>query len=93
MLYSITGAAGFTGSNLTKRLLDRSHNVIGTDKLYYDFLRNIEFVKDERVAETKLEEILKIVSILKRKILCQFTSIYNLVIIYFINHFAFQTNG
>lgn len=41
----ITGAAGFIGSNLTKRLLERGHSVIGIDNLNYGFLRNIEFAK------------------------------------------------
>lgn len=40
MLYSITGAAGFTDSNLTKCLLDRGYKVIGVDKLNYGFFRN-----------------------------------------------------
>ena len=42
----ITGVAGFIGSNLANRLLEREHTVIGIDNLNYGFLRNIEFVKD-----------------------------------------------
>jgi len=42
----ITGVAGFIGSNLAKRLLERGHTVIGMDNLNYGFLRNIEFAKD-----------------------------------------------
>src|SRR5215813_6970924 len=41
----ITEVAGFIGSNLAKRLLDRGHSVIGIDNLNYGFLRNIEFAK------------------------------------------------
>ncbi len=42
----ITGVAGFIGSNLAKRLLERGHKVIGVDNLNYGFMRNIEFVKN-----------------------------------------------
>ncbi|MEP7143485.1 MAG: NAD-dependent epimerase/dehydratase family protein [Ferruginibacter sp.] len=42
----ITGVAGFIGSNLAKRLLDRGHTVIGIDNLNYGFMRNVESVKD-----------------------------------------------
>ncbi len=42
----ITGAAGFIGSNLAKRLLQRGHVVVGIDNLNYGFMRNIEFIKD-----------------------------------------------
>jgi len=38
----ITGVAGFIGSNLAARLLDRGHLVIGIDNLGYGFMRNIE---------------------------------------------------
>jgi UDP-glucose 4-epimerase len=41
----ITGVAGFIGSNLAKRLLERGHTVIGIDNLGYGFMRNIEFTK------------------------------------------------
>lgn len=37
----ITGVAGFIGSNLAIRLLERGHSVIGIDNLSYGFLRNI----------------------------------------------------
>lgn len=37
----ITGVAGFIGSNLAKRLLERKHTVIGVDNLNYGFERNI----------------------------------------------------
>ena len=43
----ITGVAGFIGSNLAKRLLERGHTVIGMDNLNYGFMRNIEFAKDQ----------------------------------------------
>jgi len=42
----ITGVAGFIGSNLAERLLERGHAVIGIDNLSYGFLRNIEFAKE-----------------------------------------------
>ena len=42
----ITGVAGFIGSNLANRLLEKGHKVIGVDNLNYGFMRNIEFVKD-----------------------------------------------
>lgn len=41
----ITGAAGFIGSNLTSRLLEKGHSVIGIDNLDYGFLRNVEDLK------------------------------------------------
>ncbi len=42
----ITGAAGFIGSNLSARLLERGHTVIGIDNLNYGFERNIEPIKN-----------------------------------------------
>ncbi len=42
----ITGVAGFIGSNLASRLLERGHTVIGIDNLNYGFLRNIEPIRD-----------------------------------------------
>ncbi|MEI9958241.1 MAG: NAD-dependent epimerase/dehydratase family protein [Ferruginibacter sp.] len=42
----ITGVAGFIGSNLAKKLLEREHTVIGIDNLNYGFLRNTEFAKN-----------------------------------------------
>jgi UDP-glucose 4-epimerase len=42
----ITGVAGFIGSNLAKRLLQRGHSVVGIDNLSYGLLRNIEFAKN-----------------------------------------------
>ncbi|MBS1921545.1 MAG: NAD-dependent epimerase/dehydratase family protein [Bacteroidetes bacterium] len=41
----ITGVAGFIGSNLAKKLLQRGHTVVGIDNLNYGFLRNIDFAK------------------------------------------------
>jgi len=38
----ITGVAGFIGSNLAARLLQRGHLVTGIDNLAYGFMRNIE---------------------------------------------------
>ena len=43
----ITGVAGFIGSNLAKKLLERGHAVIGIDNLGYGFLRNIEPIKGD----------------------------------------------
>lgn len=40
----ITGVAGFIGSNLAKKLLQRGHTVIGIDNLGYGFMRNIESI-------------------------------------------------
>lgn len=42
----ITGAAGFIGSNLTIRLLEKGHQVIGIDNLSYGFVRNIEKISN-----------------------------------------------
>lgn len=42
----ITGVAGFIGSNLAKRLLERGHTVTGIDNLNYGFMRNVEFAKN-----------------------------------------------
>ena len=42
----ITGVAGFIGSNLSRVLLERGHNVIGIDNLSYGLERNIENFKD-----------------------------------------------
>lgn len=38
----ITGVAGFIGSNLAIKLLQRGHTVVGIDNLGYGFMRNIE---------------------------------------------------
>jgi UDP-glucose 4-epimerase len=43
----ITGVAGFIGSNLAKKLLERNHTVIGVDNLNYGFMRNVEPFKSE----------------------------------------------
>ncbi|MDQ6722917.1 MAG: NAD-dependent epimerase/dehydratase family protein [Thermoproteota archaeon] len=42
----ITGVAGFIGSNLAKRLLEKGHKVIGVDNLNYGFMRNLDFAND-----------------------------------------------
>lgn len=42
----ITGVAGFIGSNLAEKLLERGHAVIGVDNLNYGFTRNIECAKE-----------------------------------------------
>lgn len=45
MKYLITGCAGFIGSNLTDRLLQQGHHVIGIDNLSTGF---IEFLQDAK---------------------------------------------
>ena len=42
----ITGVAGFIGSNLASRLVERGHKVTGIDNLNYGFLRNVKCLKD-----------------------------------------------
>lgn len=39
---AVTGAAGFIGSNLTKRLIDRGHSVVGIDNLSAGTLENVD---------------------------------------------------
>ena len=41
----ITGVAGFIGSNLACRLLQRGHEVTGIDNLNYGFLRNVNTIE------------------------------------------------
>jgi UDP-glucose 4-epimerase len=42
----ITGVAGFIGSNLAARLLEKGHKVIGVDNLGYGFMRNIDTISN-----------------------------------------------
>jgi len=42
----ITGVAGFIGSNLAQKLLERGHTVVGVDNLNYGFERNISDIKN-----------------------------------------------
>jgi len=42
----ITGVAGFIGSNLAARLLEKGHKVIGVDNLGYGFIRNIDTISN-----------------------------------------------
>lgn len=42
----ITGVAGFIGSNLACRLLERGHHVTGIDNLNYGFLRNVNTIEE-----------------------------------------------
>ncbi len=42
----ITGVAGFIGSNLASRLVERGYKVTGIDNLNYGFLRNVKCLKD-----------------------------------------------
>src|SRR5882757_7085022 len=53
----ITGVAGFIGSNLAKKLLERGHIVIGIDNLNYGFLRNVEPIKDNKNFEFIMGDI------------------------------------
>jgi len=41
----LTGAAGFLGSHLSKKLIDEGHQVIGLDDLSTGSIKNIESLK------------------------------------------------
>lgn len=45
MRYLVTGAAGFLGANLCKRLLSQGHEVTGLDDLSTGFARNVNLLK------------------------------------------------
>ena len=53
----ITGVAGFIGSNLAEKLLEKGHTVIGIDNLNYGFLRNIEPIKENKNFEFIMGDI------------------------------------
>jgi UDP-glucose 4-epimerase len=53
----ITGVAGFIGSNLAKRLLERKHTVIGVDNLNYGFERNITELRQNPAFEFIMGDI------------------------------------
>jgi len=60
MKFLITGAAGFIGSHVSKRLLDAGHEVVGIDNLndYYDpnlKLARLELLKSESFTFYKLD--------------------------------------
>ena len=60
MKFLVTGAAGFIGSHVSKRLLDAGHEVVGIDNLndYYDpnlKLARLELLKSESFAFHKLD--------------------------------------
>ena len=60
MKFLVTGAAGFIGANVSKRLLEAGHQVVGIDNLndYYDVglkLARLELLKSERFTFHKLE--------------------------------------
>ena len=60
MKFLVTGAAGFIGSNVSKRLLEAGHQIVGIDNLndYYDVslkLARLELLKSERFTFHKLE--------------------------------------
>ena len=48
-MYLVTGSAGFIGSSLSLRLLDRGDEVIGIDNLSFGSLDNIQsFIDDDK---------------------------------------------
>jgi len=53
----ITGAAGFVGSNLAKRLLDRGHEVRGVDNLSAGTLENVDPRVEFHKADVRTPEI------------------------------------
>lgn len=60
MKFLVTGAAGFIGSHVSKRLLDAGHEVVGLDNLndYYDpnlKLARLELLKSESFTFHKLD--------------------------------------
>jgi UDP-glucuronate 4-epimerase len=60
MKFLVTGAAGFIGANVSKRLLEAGHQVVGIDNLneYYDVnlkLARLELLKSESFTFHKLE--------------------------------------
>lgn len=60
MKFLVTGAAGFIGANVSKRLLEAGHKVVGIDNLneYYDVnlkLARLELLKSESFTFHKLE--------------------------------------
>jgi len=42
--FLVTGAAGFLGSHLTKKLIERNHSVVGVDNLYTGNIQNLRDV-------------------------------------------------
>lgn len=46
MNITITGVAGFIGSNLASKLVGMGHKVIGIDNLSYGYVRNIDTIKN-----------------------------------------------
>lgn len=46
MNITITGVAGFIGSNLATKLVGMGHKVIGIDNLSYGYVRNIDSIKN-----------------------------------------------
>ena len=60
MKFLVTGAAGFIGSNVSKRLIEGGHEVVGIDNLndYYDVnlkLPRLERLQSERFTFHKME--------------------------------------
>ena len=60
MKFLVTGAAGFIGSNVSKRLIEAGHEVVGIDNLndYYDVnlkLARLERLQSERFTFHKME--------------------------------------
>ena len=58
MKIMITGVAGFIGSNLAYRLLERGHRVVGIDNLSQGELLNIELFKDHQLFSFHEEDIM-----------------------------------
>jgi len=60
MKFLVTGAAGFIGSHVSKRLLDAGHQVVGIDNLndYYDVnlkLARLDLLKSDNFSFHKLD--------------------------------------
>ncbi|MFA5247347.1 MAG: UDP-glucuronic acid decarboxylase family protein [Candidatus Micrarchaeia archaeon] len=59
MRYLVTGAAGFLGTNLCKRLLKEGHEVVGVDDLSTGFARNLDALKSYGKFEFVRHDIVK----------------------------------